>query len=235
MKKVIYFLVSLIFTINFFSCSSDTESEVVLNNDNVEKNNTTASERNANDLQQIYLSLQTQQAYLSFKNNVEVFSSKLPIGVAINFEDKEQLLAWIGNNLSETGFVSVQDASAEFDTTANSYKLFMENNQSFFNELEELSDTEIEDVFSVDGVNFNEDEYETQGGPCENGCINQGVECGREVDAAYEAGMARFIVQAANGNLLGAALTAARAAIMQHIGQSNCANDFNSCIAACRS
>lgn len=229
MKKIIVaFLILLtIFTI---SCNENTNS---FNNEQLNENSLLRRGHGLNDLKNEFRTLLTSSSYLDLKKASQDYINYLPS--ELNFDSYEDFNTWINSPESISHFENEDHARILYNEVNNKASLFLRTYSDFFDDLSMLTPNEQDELFLI----LNEEDIihemtsgnlTTLSGPCENGCINDGVDC-------YRACVRRYyeLMQAAQmcpDPILGT-LIASYASINNSIQQRKCVKIMNACIEDC--
>jgi hypothetical protein len=234
MRKHILASLLLSFLLLFTNCS-DSERSV---DSEVNSEDSSFFMRNADDFQKLkqdYMNILKSSDYNIYKESVSLFYSKLNVEEELYFEDETKLLNWIDLNIAKTEFSNANEAISYFNDIKSNYNNVLTKNSIFYDNIKVLDESQQIELFLI-GIGDNpfiEDEYETNAGPCENECVNDGVACGRAADNAYAAAMSVSAGFWATGNAVAAIGIAAVASINHTAAQHSCARGVNTCMRGC--
>ena len=233
MKKLNFYLLVFGISILFTNCSTendDTFNEKINEKDLIQNLNMRTS--NLEDLKIEYKKFLMSKEYRDFINSSNNLSQNLGLENEKLFKDKEELLLWLKSNIDLTNFLSLNQAIESMNTTTTFYEISMKKNSILFNKIAELDENQQFEIYSTI-TSDNSYTNVTNSGPCENECINDGVDCGRAADEAYAGAMLVSNGLWATGNVLAAGTVAVIASINHSTAQRSCARGFNACMRGC--
>lgn len=186
-----------------------------------------------------YIKAINTQDYLDYIVDIDSFYNKLNLDSYIEFSNEIELKEWIYVNINLTDFKDIDEIDKLVTDLIETRANFMNSNSSLFDRIAILSEEDRSIVFETIYGNLTPIglpvEYVPLG-PCENECINDGVDCWRSANEAYAEAMAVSTgIWAATGGL--AAIPAAGVALVADINHRaalrGCVRALNACMRNC--